>query len=251
MRKGRVFLVVLAFLSFLGLNAQSPSGHRTVVVLMDLSLSCSNAGLFPYYREDFEKVLKGLGFGDTIVVATITGDSSAELDLPVNETLPVLKSNTDNPLVLRGMQEEAESQKVARIKAIAKKVDGLLQSKPQIKSTDLFGGMEMASRVFKSYPNPNRVLIVLSDMQQDADGVDFYRNDLSNRSINAIIKKLQAQGQLPDLTGTRILVACAQPPNSNVSRYRSIRSFWIAYFGACHARLDPSDYGAALIRLAD
>ena len=251
MRSKSCFVALFSLFVLLSLSAQEPAGPRTVVVLLDLSLSCANAGLFPYYREDLNKVLKGVGFGDTIVVANVTGDSSAELELPVNETLPAFEATTDNPLVLRGMQERAQAAMGEQIKHIEQHVDALLQTKQRIETTDLFGGMELAARIFRNYPNPKRILIVMSDMQQDAEGFDFARLTLSDKAITALLKRLGTEGRLPDLRGTKVLVTCARPPHGDLSRYRAIRSFWTAYFRACKGVLDPAAYGAALIRFVD
>jgi len=220
---------------------------RTIVFLTDLSESARKPEMRKLYADTFSTVGGRLTHGDQIVVACITERSAAELSLPINESFSAFAPTTDNELIAQGQRRRAEKALAPKRAALQERFAALLDDpgRRSIMHTDLFGSLELAQRVFRNRPAATRILVVLSDMVQDADGVDFDRADLSAEPARRLIDTLRAGHRLPDLSGVKVYVVGAYYPDN--ARNRAIRDFWLSYFRAGGADLPPERYGAALI----
>ena len=87
------------------------------------------------------------------------------------------------------------------------------------------------------------VIVVASDMLQEARGIDFaHRPPTSARTIMTLIARLQATGAIPDLSGADVIVTGAT--GESASQVDAVRSFWTQYFLAAHAHLVAYDFDA-------
>ncbi|MHB0968610.1 MAG: hypothetical protein ACYC7A_10650 [Thermoanaerobaculia bacterium] len=142
--------------------------------------------------------------------------------------------------------KEAESKLAADRAALASRFQLLFQSDRRIGRTDIIGSLELAPRVFASYPRDRKVLVILSDMVEDSDRFNFERETLSAKRIDAIVAALRDQGAIPDLRGVQVVVSGAMHRDNG--RFRTIRDFWFRFFKEARAEMRKEDYGTTLIR---
>ncbi|MEW6652018.1 MAG: hypothetical protein AB1394_00965 [Bacteroidota bacterium] len=106
--------------------------------------------------------------------------------------------------------------------------------------------LQVAERVFKSFPQPRKILVIFSDMIEDSRKYNFEKENLTKEKISKIIKSEKEKGQITDMKDVKVYVAGATHPNSEI--YDMIKNFWFEYFKTCGANLESQNYGAALIR---
>jgi hypothetical protein len=66
------------------------------------------------------------------------------------------------------------------------------------------GALLAAGQVFHATPERTNVLVIFSDMRQDATG--FSLEGLSRSSIEPILTRVEAEQRIPDLKGIRVAV---------------------------------------------
>ena len=226
--------------------AKVPPG-KTVVVLVDVSKSVRDRTAISAYEDGFRKVIAALDPGDVIVVGWISARSESEPRLPINEVLPAVEKRSSNRLVERAMEKEAERALAPRKKEMIKRFDALLEAPGRAaQDTDILGALELARRIFESYPRTHRALVLLSDMVQESSELNLKDRPLGSRQRAQMIHELDAGGRIPKLPGVRVWVVGAR--SADARRFREIRSFWMALFKAAGATLNDADYGGPLIR---
>jgi hypothetical protein len=244
-------LTLILFLS-LGLFYCSSEGeqkavvaNKVVLVLFDLSESTNKPEIRKTYSENFGVILSKITHGDAVVAGWITEHSGAELVLPVNISFPPFESATTNPLVRRGQQAKEDSKLRETLRGIHEELDSLLQhTTRKVLQTDILSSLLMAERIFKNFPHPKKVLVIMSDMIEDSGTYNFERETLTSERISQIIIRAKKDGRLPDLAGVKVYVIGATARDMN--KFYQIRNFWLTYFQACQANL--IDYGSALVR---
>jgi len=87
------------------------------------------------------------------------------------------------------------------------------------------------------------VIIIASDMLQEARGIDFAHSPpTSARAITTLIARLQATDAIPDLSGADVIVTGAT--GTSASQVDAVRHFWTQYFHAAGAHLVAYDFDA-------
>lgn len=253
MRILKIFLlIVLVFLFSLSCEKIKTEGkktqQKTVVVLFDLSGSTKDFRNVSF--ETFKKILSGTTHGDVIVAAKITESSIVEPEIPVKEPFPEFVAldktgrPTDNEFLIRQAKQEAD-------KKLANKKDELLKIVKEFlftgnaRKTDIMSSLHVADRVFKNYVRDKAILVILSDMIENADAYNFGNEKLTQKRIEEIIKKEKARNGMPELTGVKIYVVSAGKLSAD--RFFAIQNFWLRYFKECGANLSKENYGSALL----
>lgn len=224
-----------------------PSG-ATVVVLVDLSGSVRRPEMVQLYERSFDAVAQQLAPGDALLVAPVTAASEMTLDLPIRKEFPVSNPPNDNQRLAKRLRQQAATEARKLLPDLQNRFRSWLEKPHQkILHTDLFGSLNLAERLFASYPErPFKVLVIFSDMVQDSPSCNFAHEHLSDQRCQALVKTLRSSRQLPDLGHVQVHVVGAAADNS--ARFHSIRNFWLAYFKAVGATLRPEDYGSAMVR---
>lgn len=236
------------------LLATSPPGAqlihgsaKTVFVLFDLS--GSTRSMRSTYASEFEKVLAKLGPGDRLIVDRITDRPLTESTFPVNETFPAygLLDQRGNPIFQPVNQRELDDKRAA----VRTTVTALLNSAQGSEATAILDSLQLAERVFTTYPDKRKVLVIFSDMVEIFGANNFVYDDLNDARINQVIAARENLGELPNLQGVEVYVAGAGAGRENwvikSQRWFQIENFWLAYFAATHAELTKDRYGAALL----
>ena len=84
-------------------------------------------------------------------------------------------------------------------------------------------------------------------MIEQSGPYDFEKDNLTGRRITEIIDQQRAAG-LPDLKGVIVYIAGARA--AIPSQFLKIRNFWIRYFRACGAVMEPDNYGRAFMGIS-
>ncbi|MDA8091930.1 MAG: hypothetical protein M0Z52_12280 [Actinomycetota bacterium] len=240
---GTIFLITV-------LNAASSyaGSGKAVFVLFDVSGSTQSSR--KEYLDGFIKILdirapgeesvSALGLKDTIAADIITGNSLSTSELPIEHQFKYSFWSGQNAMF-------AGSKAVVEKKELAREAKDLLSDKTA-RGSDIMNSMRLAERVFSRYKKDKPVLVIFSDMIEQAGGYDFENDNLTEKRITAIIRQEQAKG-LPDLRGVTVYVTGANAKSS--TQFLKIRNFWIRYFKACGAVLDKANYGRAFMEISE
>ena len=246
-RLPKLFLAVYlgAGILALGGSERTEKPPKTEFVLFDLSGSTSAPEVRAGYVADFEKLLANLYGGDRLVVDRITSNPLAQSTFPVNETFKGMNPWVENQLVWR-TQSKGRQERITR--TVRKMV---MDPKQRSNKTSIMDALELAQRVFATYPNERRVLVIFSDMVEESSYYNFTKENLTASRIQAIIEAEKKEHRLPRLEGARVYVIGAgvgfyssMPPET----VRNIQNFWLTYFKVCGANLPVETYGSALIQ---
>jgi hypothetical protein len=123
--------------------------------------------------------------------------------------------------------------------------------KQRSSKTSIMDSLELAQRVFATYPNERRVLVIFSDMVEESSYYDFTKENLTGSRIQAIIAAEKKEQRLPRLAGTHVYVIGAAAgfySRMPAEAVRNIQNFWLAYFKVCGANLPVETYGSGLIQ---
>lgn len=212
--------------------------QRMTLLLFDDSVSADS--MQARYNDIAETVARDLQGGERVVVGRITDASMRDARLPVDVKVPAF-----NPLNQTTGSHRKAVEKVRS--GIKSGVEKLSEGRPA-KCTDIVGATELAQKVFRNAaPGAEKRLLVVSDMIETC-GPDFRRRELDGAAADSLLKKLRGNDRLPDLEGVRVWVAGATSTTDlATSRVRSIETFWIRFFEATGAEIDPGHYGPTLM----
>lgn len=127
------------------------------------------------------------------------------------------------------------------------RLDKLLEQPPS-PTTEIMGALVPAQQVFASFPNyPRKILVIMSDMIEESLRYNFHKKPPGKKDVDRIIDAEKKQNFLPDLKGVKVYVVGAGGKSSE--DMPKIKVFWLAYFRACGAELNPANYGADLVEL--
>ncbi len=229
-------------------NPGEYSGDSKIVcVLLDLSYSTQQQEIRKTYAKNFGVIISALTHGDAIYAAMITEKSVYELDFCLKYEIPPIVFSTENRLYRKAELKRAEQRLSALKDSLCQVACSTLEKyDKKIMKTQIMGAMQVAERIFHRYHHPQKMLVIMSDMIEDSDHYNFYRENLHKSRIQEIISRERADNHLPNLQQVRVYVTGAMAEGSD--RYYKIRDFWLEYCKACGAELRPEDYGAALIK---
>ncbi|MBU2471844.1 MAG: hypothetical protein KKF20_05495 [Bacteroidetes bacterium] len=248
--KTNLILTVIFIFSFWGCDKNKTPENQSskiVCVLFDLSETTNTPEIRKTYLDKFRIVLNRMHPGDVIEAALITEKSLSELELAIECEFPVIKTKTNTELFEKKFKEQSDSILNIKIDSLLIVADSVLfKPKRKILRTEILSSLQVAERVFKSFKQPRKVLVIFSDMIEESSIANFARRDVSGSLADEIIKKQKENGTLPDLKGVKVYVVGAA--HSDTKKYNQIRNFWLNYFEHNGAVMEKQNYGAALIR---
>lgn len=215
---------------------------KSVVVLMDASLSTASTHARDTYAQALETIMATLKPGDAFYAGWITDRSAGELSLPVKLEIPNPPPHAKNGVYKRAERKKLESATCALVEAARASLAVELQkSHLGVNDTHIMTSLTLAERVFSKLDRPRNILVLLSDMLEDSDKLDFDEDNLDAAARAKIILAERAAGRLPVLTGAHVYVVGATAKSDD--RILAVRDFWIEYFAATGAQLPREDYG--------
>jgi hypothetical protein len=109
------------------------------------------------------------------------------------------------------------------------------QLEPRAKSTDILGGLFVASETFREMPSGRRnILIIYSDMRQSTRALNL--EEPIALHVDPVMATVEKRGLLSNLNGVTVYVSGADGAGRQVSQWESLKQIWAAYFkkvGAC------------------
>jgi hypothetical protein len=189
--------------------------------------------------------------GDRLIVGYINSNSQAALILPINIELPIYdESWLDNPLLARRQKSKVLREISDTLRFVESNVFSTIRAgKDAADRTDILGSLKLTQRLFENYSSFRKILVINSDMIEDAEGYDFERMNLSHDRILRIIRDLKNRGLMSNLIGVKVYVAGASA--MTIGRYVQIRDFWFEYFKNAGAQCSDTTYGSALVRFEE
>jgi hypothetical protein len=243
-------LLLVAF-HYAGCSHVEPGNSgKLIVILVDRSQSTKSDR--ELYAKACERVLSGMQPGDRLVAGYITDRSAADFDKYLDEELPPPLPSmkiTDIPSQYKKKKSQWDRESETRREEIRRRIADLLAWQSSAARTKIFESLRVASQLIASERRPNKQLILLSDMVEDSEIANFEKARLDEAFVQREISRQQAAGMLPNLRGVRVYVAGAHA--DSLERGAAIEKFWLAYFAAAGAVLDPGWYSRTIPRLGD
>lgn len=219
---------------------RSPESQWTQTeVLFDVSVSMRDRRAAQL--ADFERTLRSMnGAGETEVLF-INENPLAYPPVASVKVRPYdsAKENEDfyQMAVKRDLQRSVPE-------ALQKVASALKQTSPA-KATALIDGLEAAAKSFRAVPyRPSRKrLVILSDVIEDADGVNLLREDLTQKGRQQLIERIRREGRLPDLKDVSVIVAGPRSdPRIPRRVYDRVERWWQEFFAATGAHLNRDGF---------
>jgi hypothetical protein len=221
--------------------------NKIVCVLFDLSETTNYYETRKNYLDNFKIILNTMQGGDAIYTSLITERSVSDITMSLNFEFNNVTPKTDTELFLKIAKKQTDSLFRTIRDSIITSVNMVLLNPPKkINSTEILSSLQIAERVFKSYPQQRKILVVFSDMIEDSKQYNFENDILSDKNTLRIINNEKSANLIPDLANVKIYIVGAF--HSNTNKYNRIKDFWLKYFKTTGASLQSHNYGASLIR---
>ena len=213
----------------------------SLVIALDLTKSVAVGA--PGQRQEFNKnveataeILAHTPADSHVTVIGITDHSFAEPFILLDARIPADEGY---------FQERLTAARQALVRAWAARAKGLA---PSFKRADILGSLLLASQIFQNSPKGRAMLIIFSNMRENAGGVNLEGRNPQNAHLSV---NRYAQGRdIPDLHGIEIHVLGADNAGKSMSYWTALRDFWTFYFKRTGAVLksysvlrDPPDLG--------
>ncbi len=218
-----VFGLLVVFVLFV-----SKAQAAELVVAIDLTGSTSSKdleGVSEYQRnvEGVGRFLSETPVGCRLTLFGITDDSFG------NPAVLLQASVGNDPGFFNENIETARAQLVA---VWQEKADAL---RPAFPKTDVLGALDLAAQVFAESGDPDRVLIVASDMRHSREPIDL--ESPQEVDVPVLLMEVRRRGLTADLKGVRVHVLGVSTLGKSRKYWESLRSFWSAYFQLAGAEL--------------
>ncbi|MGH8435066.1 MAG: hypothetical protein ACRERX_11410 [Pseudomonas sp.] len=226
-------MLLLAFLVAASCSSGSaePQGRsRQLLVLVDRSASQSDVTRSEHLAY-LRTLITRLDYGDEAILLRVNQKGPREEDYqPFIVEIPAERK--------LGRESSLDRDKKSGvIEGALSALEVLYADSIPARNTDLFSTFHVASELVQDAGNKERVIVVLSDMLQSAQGVEMDR--LRRMPSPTWLRDQQHAGTLPSLQG-----ACVMVVGADDSEHGGVvvRDFWIAYFGAAGATLTADSY---------
>lgn len=236
-------IVIFTFL-LLSMSCQKKDNSKLVFILFDLSGSTKVEKVREKYFNNFQKIFEEIKGGDRLIIDFISENPLAQASFPVNYQLEK-KDFLDENIIMDTKKRLYLQQE---IDSVVHKI--LFDSTRKVMTTKIFEATQLAERIFKKYPYPDKYLILFSDMVQESDNYNFVKQNLTSDNRKKIIDQLRKEGNIPKLPMVNVyVIGAASGVFNKLSRnkYNQIRNFWIEYFNECGATLKPENYGGPFL----
>lgn len=215
---------------------------------------------------DVSSVIDHLKPGDYIVVMDVSADS-LQSARTLEETrvavynAPRAPDTSQDSIVIATSKTKAFEAQAARAKAAFDKAAGVEHVRTVLmrhleshilhdvsSGSDLIGAVNASIPYIRSWPDKApKVLVVLSDMQYRAEGVDLQKTPLPSGKVAKVLKREQSQGRVPTLGPSCQVYMSGARASLGTKQYQSIGRFWTAYYRRTGA--DVRFYGSRIPRL--
>jgi hypothetical protein len=198
------------------------------------------------YLSALRHIVSALGPGTEVSGALIDGNSLSVTSLPVRAELPAFDQLLDNQLVYR-------DDVIGRKKELVRQLEVAVYEGERAQSTCIIDSLMLAQQIFEGARVRKKVLVMVGDMLEDCQGIDFDSNSRHGArglphdegEVKLLLDELQKQHRIPNLGGVVVAVYGAkggQQGDDNGRRYLMVKYFWSEFFKRAGAEV--RDYGA-------
>jgi len=248
-----IFWILAAVMSAIPLTAgcSSSSNARAsgteIIIFIDFSASIHGQDRTLYEQAIENQIVPSLLAGDRLLIAPITDKTLTEFHPIVDATLPPnpeFSGWMNNVLKYKQQEREIRTQATQLKETIRTQVAAAFTRHYNSPYTDIFSSLLIAQKLFHNEAR-RKVLVLMSDMIEDYPPYRFEKIDWSTTTVQQILSKLDAKGQIPNLSGVCIYVSGASAQSAEMAE--NIGHFWQAYFQRTQADMDPSRYAHVLL----
>jgi hypothetical protein len=201
---------------------------KIVVVLVDQSISIPSEDR-QLYAATFKRLLAVLGADDRVVLAPIS-DRTLTAFVPVADA--VLPGSG-------GSLKDKEALAAARSELLA--TFGRMLEGSRSKKTHILDALNLCQQLFEAdRQHKERWVVMLSDMLEDSESLDFERITLTPDVVQRIIQRRKAAGTFPRLDGVRVWVAGARARDA--AKMFEVKAFWGQYLKEAGAVMPDGAY---------
>jgi len=104
---------------------------------------------------------------------------------------------------------------------------------PQFMHTDIFGALLLASQIFQNSPKGREVLVIFSDMRENAGNLNFERS--KGRDVHLSPAQIAKGRLIPQLQNVEVYVLGADNAGKSMAYWTALRQFWSEYFQSAGA----------------
>lgn len=206
----------------------------TAIVLVDVSRTVP-AGDTSIYATSFRAVKAALRPGDRLVMGRVAAQSEGSFLMDAHLRLP------------RTLMEPDDSKARDSVLALADSVFAFQLASRRADQTNLLAALSAAADVFsRGRSRGGRILVLLSDMLHEADGLNFRSRPPDSAVTAALIAERRRANAMPALSGVRVYVAGAGQAR-DASGFFAVQRFWLSYFREAGAYSDNGTYGRSAL----
>jgi hypothetical protein len=226
-------------------NAKWPT--VALVALLGVGSSVRGQGIDYWEGLDFSATSKAEGYGSSTADAENI-ESAARIisTLPPGSRITVAgisDQSFSRPLVLLTGEIPTDPGKLReydQIVAGRNRLAGSLRKvgisiKPDYQTTDILGFLNVVGMAFRNRPNMRHVLVIHSDMRQSAPPLNIEASHVV--PVTDALATVDRLHLFADLSGVEVFIYGVHAVGKDISYWRSLREFWIAYFERCNATL--------------
>lgn len=225
-----------------------PSERDTAVfILFDVSGSTDSPQIRQSYVHDLGTIAQLLAQQGGILRGDVIGSEALNTStIPIDVTFPSYD-------LLLSTDKKHSQQVAAALDRVKQQVESVLVNQKSASRTAVMSSLEVAAKILNGdqLKNANRkILVVFSDMVEESPRYNFPRERLTEPRIRAIIEAERSTGRLPNLQGVKVWKAGASAVGLDDDRSRALQRFWVEYFKAAGADLEPDRYGSRLLNFS-
>ena len=200
---------------------------RQYLVVVDNSLS-RNEDTLTQDKEFLKAMIQNLCLGDEIVLQQVHYNGPHDDAKHWSQTMPIPASSDS----VSQDERDRLAETIDAVKEIAPRYFNSNHGQ-SVLHTDLFATLKDAGEFAGDGGNRSRIILLLSDMLQSADGIEMQR--LARMPPRDWIERERRMGNLPSFNGACVYVVGGdQSPK--------VRKFWKDYFTATGASLTDKNY---------
>jgi hypothetical protein len=250
------YLLISTCSSLLGLIALSGCNNKpvfrsdrdtVVFVLFDVSGSTNSPRIRQRYIQNLDTIEKLLSQeGGTLRGDVIGSEALNTSTIPIDVSFP-----SYNPVFSTEKKHDEQIRKASVL--LEKQAEGALETGEPGSQSAIMSSLEVASKILNGGQLKGarrKILVIFSDMVEESPRYKFPHEALTASRIKSIVDNERAGGRLPNLQGVTVWKAGASAIGLDDDRSRALQTFWIQYFKAAGADLEPGHYGSALLNFS-
>ena len=175
--------------------------------------------------------IENLPPGGRVTVVGITNESFAKPGVLLSAAIPADK----------GRLEFLDQIEIAKRRISSQLRQRAARARPDAPRSDILGFFVYAGALLREQPQSRKVLMVCSDMRQNANAINLERP----QTIDAgqALQAAEKQRLVADLKGVDVYIFGVHAAGKTVLYWHSLQTFWAEYFRRCGANLREFSMG--------